>query len=149
MFVKFWVTTITSKNSTKPIVDLVWFSLSLCISKSIIAKSNHAGNFIRKLPSSAVDRGFEPRSGQIKDHVIGIPVFVASPRSAQHWGARARTGWLEIRITCPSGVAPRHSYSRWPPMSTFLLLLKWVSDCCLTPTEKNFSFIMASTNYIR
>ena len=55
------------------------------------------------LASSAVDRGFEPRSGQTKDHIIGIPVYVASPLSAQHWGARARTGWLEIRITCPSG----------------------------------------------
>jgi len=43
------VTTITSKNSTKPIVDPFWLPLSLFISKTITAKSNHAGNFNRKL----------------------------------------------------------------------------------------------------
>jgi hypothetical protein len=29
-------------------------------------------------------------------------VFVASPLSMQHLGERAKTGWLEIRIMCPS-----------------------------------------------
>jgi hypothetical protein len=30
-------------------------------------------------------------------------VFVASPLSTQHKGERAKTGWLRIRIICPSG----------------------------------------------
>jgi hypothetical protein len=30
-------------------------------------------------------------------------VFVASLLSTQHWGERAKTGWLGIRIMCPSG----------------------------------------------
>jgi hypothetical protein len=30
-------------------------------------------------------------------------VFVASPLSTQHSGDRAKTGWLGIRIMCPSG----------------------------------------------
>jgi hypothetical protein len=52
------------------------------------------------LASSVVDRGFEPRSGQTKDYKIGIGCF-----SAKHaaLGERAKTGWLRIRIMCPSG----------------------------------------------
>ena len=30
--------------------------------------------------------------------------FVASPLSMQHYGERAKTGWLGIRIMCQSGV---------------------------------------------
>ena len=30
-------------------------------------------------------------------------VFVASPLSTQHYGVKAKTGWLGIRIMCPSG----------------------------------------------
>jgi len=30
-------------------------------------------------------------------------VFVASPLSMQHYGERAKTGWLGIRIMCPGG----------------------------------------------
>jgi hypothetical protein len=36
---------------------------------------------VNMLASSAVDRGFEPRSGQIKDYIL---VFVAFPLSTQH-----------------------------------------------------------------
>ena len=52
------------------------------------------------LASIAVDRGFEPRSGQTKDYEIGICCF-----SAKHTvlGERAKTDWLGIRIMCPSG----------------------------------------------
>ena len=46
------------------------------------------------LASSAVDRGFEPRSGQTKDYQIGMCCF-----SAMH----VKTDWLGIRIMCPSG----------------------------------------------
>jgi hypothetical protein len=40
-----------------------------------------SGVMVRVLASSAVDRGFEPRSGQTKDYKL---VFVASPLSTQH-----------------------------------------------------------------
>ena len=45
------------------------------------------------LASNAVDRGFEPRSGQTKDYKIYL---VASPLSTQHYGERTKTGWLGI-----------------------------------------------------
>ena len=54
------------------------------------------------LASSAVDRGFEPRSGQSKDYIK--LVFIASPLSTQHYGKTGKIGLLEIRIMCPSGV---------------------------------------------
>ena len=52
------------------------------------------------LASSAVDCGFEPRSGQIKDYEIGICCF-----SAKHVAlSRKSKNWLAwIRIMCPSG----------------------------------------------
>jgi hypothetical protein len=50
------------------------------------------------LALSVVDRGFEPWLGQTKDYKIGICCF-----SAKHLGERAKTGWLGIRIMCPSG----------------------------------------------
>ena len=54
---------------------------------------NHIGGvMVCMLTSSAVDHGFEPRSGQTKDYKIGICYF-----SAKH------TGWLGIRIMCLSG----------------------------------------------
>ena len=53
------------------------------------------------LVSSAVDRRFEPQSGQPKDYNIGVCCF-----SSKHSVLRRRkkkTGWLGIRIMCPSG----------------------------------------------
>jgi hypothetical protein len=52
------------------------------------------------LVSSSVDRGFEPRSGKTIDYKIGICCF-----STKHAALRRKrnTGWLEIRIICPSG----------------------------------------------
>ena len=58
------------------------------------------------LASSAVDRGFEPRSCQPKTIKL---VFVFSRLSMQHYGERAKNGWLGIRIMCPSG---GHVYPR-------------------------------------
>jgi hypothetical protein len=52
------------------------------------------------LTSSAVDWGFEPRSGQAKDYKIGICCF--SAKYAALWSI-AKTGWLRICIMCPSG----------------------------------------------
>ena len=48
---------------------------------------------------SAVDRGFDPRSGKTK----GYKIDIASPLSMQHKGERAKTGRLKIRIMCSSG----------------------------------------------
>jgi hypothetical protein len=50
--------------------------------------------------SSAVDRGFEPRSDQTKDYKIGMRCF-----SAKHVALRRKSkDWLaRIRIMCPSG----------------------------------------------
>jgi hypothetical protein len=50
--------------------------------------------------SSAVQRGCEPRSGQIKDNEIGIYCF-----STKHAALRSKNknGWLGIRVMCPSG----------------------------------------------
>ena len=53
------------------------------------------------LASSAVDQGFEPRSGQTKDYEIGICCFSGKH---QHYGERAKIGWLGIRIMSPNGV---------------------------------------------
>ena len=57
------------------------------------------GVMVNVLTSSAVDRGFE-LSGHTKDYKL---VFVVSPLSTQHYGVRAKTVWLGIRIMCPSG----------------------------------------------
>jgi hypothetical protein len=50
------------------------------------------------LASSAVDRGFEPWSGQARDYKIGICRFYA-----KHEVSRRKTSWLGNRIMCPSG----------------------------------------------
>ena len=52
------------------------------------------------LASSVVDRGFEPRLGITKDCKIGIGCFSAKLTALR----RTKTGWLGIRIMCPSGV---------------------------------------------
>jgi hypothetical protein len=41
--------------------------------------------------------------GSVKPKTIKL-VFVASPLSTQQLGVRAKTGWLEIKIMCPSGM---------------------------------------------
>ena len=57
------------------------------------------GVMVSVLVSSAVDRGFESRSGQTKDYKIGICCF-----SAKHAALRRKSrDWLEIIIMCPSG----------------------------------------------
>jgi hypothetical protein len=57
---------------------------------------------VSMLAWSAVDHGFEPRSAQTKDYKIGICCFPV--KHAAFLGERAKIGWLEIRIMCPSGV---------------------------------------------
>ena len=53
---------------------------------------------ISVLASSAVDRGFDPRSGPARDYKIGICRFYA-----KHEVLRGKTSWLGIRIMCTSG----------------------------------------------
>ena len=52
------------------------------------------------LDLSAVDRGFESRSGQTKDYKL---VFVAYNANHAVLKRKRKTGWLGIRIICPSG----------------------------------------------
>jgi hypothetical protein len=55
--------------------------------------------FIYSQCSSAIDCGFESRSGQTKDYEIGMCCF-----SAKHALRRkSKTSWLGIRIMCSSG----------------------------------------------
>jgi hypothetical protein len=66
------------------------------------------------LASSAVDRGFEPRSGQTKDYKIGICCFSAKHaalrRESKDWFARNQ-----------------NNVSKWSDMSTRRLLFQWAS----------------------
>jgi hypothetical protein len=61
------------------------------------------------LASSAVDRGFKPRSGQTKDYTIGMCCF-----SAKYAALRRKTDWLVIR----------KNVSEWSDMSTRGLLFQ-------------------------
>ena len=54
---------------------------------------------VSMLASSVIDRDVEPSPGQTKDYKIGICCF-----SAKHVALRIKTGWLGVRIMCPSGV---------------------------------------------
>jgi hypothetical protein len=65
------------------------------------------GVMVSVLASSEVDSWFEPRSGQTYKTITFV--FVASPISTQHQGARTKTGWHRIRIMCPSGATCLHS----------------------------------------
>ena len=51
---------------------------------------------------SVVYHGLEHRLNQTKDYKIGICCF--SPKHAALQGVRAKTGWLGIKIMCPSAV---------------------------------------------
>jgi hypothetical protein len=59
------------------------------------------------LPTNAVDRGFEPRSGQIKDKTNGICCFPAKHaalrRKGKDWLARCQNNvseWSDMSIDC-------------------------------------------------
>ena len=63
------------------------------------------------LASSAVDRGFEHRSGQIKDYKVGICYF-----SAKHAAWRRKSkDWNQNNV------------SEWSDMSTRWLLFQWAN----------------------
>ena len=73
---------------------------------NINKKHRIGGVMVSVLASSAVDRGFEPRSGQTKDYKIGICCFSAKnaelQRKSKDWLARNRnnvsewTQWSDI-----------------------------------------------------
>ena len=66
------------------------------------------------LASSAVDRGFEPRSGQTNDYKINMCCF-----SAKHAALRRKSkDWLARNQT---------NVSEWSDMSTRGLLFQWAS----------------------
>jgi hypothetical protein len=66
------------------------------------------------LSSSAVDRGFESRSGQTKDYKIGICCF-----SAEHTALRRKNqDWLSRN---------QDNVSEWGDMSICRLLFQWTS----------------------
>ena len=63
------------------------------------------GVMVKVLDSSAVDRGFEPRSGQTKDYKIGICCFSAKHaalrRKSKDWLARNQNNvseWSDMSI---------------------------------------------------
>ena len=63
-------------------------------------KPNIGGVIVSVLDSGAVDREFEPRSGQTTDYKIGICCFFTKDAALKR--ERAKTGWLGIRIMCQS-----------------------------------------------
>ena len=71
-----------------------------------ITEIDHMGGvMVSVLASSAVDRGFEPRSGQTKDYEIGICCF-----SAKHTAIRKKSkDWLTWN---------QNNVSEWSDMST-------------------------------
>ena len=69
------------------------------------------GVMVSVLASSAVDRGFDPRSGQTKDYKIGICCF-----SAKHAALRRKSkDWLARN---------QNNVSEWSDMSTHGLLFQ-------------------------
>ena len=60
------------------------------------------------LASSAIDRGFEPWSGQIKDYKIGICCFSAKHsalrRKSKNWSARNQNNMYEWSDVPTSGL---------------------------------------------
>ena len=72
-------------------------------SGSINQKHRIGDVMVSVLASSAVDRGFEPRSGETKDYEIGICCFFAKHaalrRKSKHWLARNKNNvseWSDI-----------------------------------------------------
>ena len=57
---------------------------------------------VRVLVLSAVDLGVDPVRVSLRTMRLAC---VASPISTQHQRKRSKTGWIGIRIMCPSGAA--------------------------------------------
>ena len=83
-----------------------------CTKLNVLDKRNRFGGvMVNMLASSAVDRGFEPRSGQTKDFKIDICCF-----SAKHAALRRKSkDWLAQN---------QNNVSEWSDMSTHGLLFQ-------------------------
>ena len=83
-----------------------------CTKLNVLDKRNRFGGvMVNMLASSAVDRGFEPRSGQTKDFKIDICCF-----SAKHAALRKKSkDWLAQN---------QNNVSEWSDMSTHGLLFQ-------------------------
>ena len=94
---------IIHKNLTR--LDYVFFNVyiySLCL---VFNVNRIGGVTLSVFASSAVDRGFEPRSGQTKDYEIGICYFSAKHatlrRKSKDWLARNQNNvseWSDMSI---------------------------------------------------
>ena len=82
--------------------SVLWLLFLTRCTVSSCRKICTGGVMVSVLASSAVDLGFESYTNRVKPKIIKL-VFVASPLSTQHQGEIAKTGWLGIRIMCPSG----------------------------------------------
>jgi hypothetical protein len=81
---------------------------------NINQKHRIGGVMVSVLASSAVDRGFEPQSGQTKDYKIGICCF-----SAKHAALRRKSkDWLARN---------QNNVSEWSDISTRGLLFQWAT----------------------
>ena len=74
----------------------------------------NGGVIVSVLASSAVDREFEPRSGQTKDYEIGICCFSAKHKALR----RKRKDWSDRN---------QNNVSEWSDMSNRGLLFQWAS----------------------
>ena len=106
----------------KVLVDLLWLyhtspNIALIRSdESYIAWMSYysihhnriGGIIVSMLTSSAVDRGFEPRSGQTKDYKIGICCFSAKQpalrRKSKDWSARNQNNVSQLGNMSPRTV---------------------------------------------
>jgi hypothetical protein len=92
-----------------------WWSYDISLSQECLHNRISArGVMVSVLASSAVDRGFELRSGQTKDYKISICCFsfkhAASRRKSKDWLARNQD-----------------NVSEWGDMSIHGLLFQWAS----------------------
>ena len=82
--------------------------LNCLVENNATGRNQIGGIIVSMLASSAVDRGFEPRSGQTKDYKIGIYCF-----SVKHVALRRKSKDLLDRN--------RNNMSEWRDMSTHRL----------------------------
>jgi predicted LPLAT superfamily acyltransferase len=93
---------------------LLWYCNKEYSCGNINQKHRIGGVMVSVLASSAVDRGFEPRSGQTKDYAIGVCYF-----SAKHVALRRKSkDWLTRN---------QNNVSEWSDISTHGLLFQWAS----------------------
>jgi hypothetical protein len=86
--------------------------LLLCFSYNNLNRIS--GVMVSMLPSSAIDRGFEPWLGQTKDYKIGLCCF-----SAKHAALKRKSkDWLARN---------QNNVSEWSDMSSRRLLFQWAS----------------------